>query len=89
MTVELVRTRTDDNVRLDGALLRSSDARANSAAWPADLVILVHGTGNNFYSPGILEHVAAAAAAAAGAVCAEAAVCVSVGFGGIGGSNGL
>jgi len=64
MTVELIRTRTDDNVRLDGALLRSSDTRAKSAAWPADLVILVHGTGNNFYSPGILEHVATAVAAA-------------------------
>ena len=64
MTVELVRTRTDDNVRLEGALFRPTAGSRGPRAWPADLVILVHGTGNNFYSPGILEHAAATVAAA-------------------------
>ena len=64
MTVELARIRTDDNVRLEGALFRPTAGSPSPRAWPADLVILVHGTGNNFYSPGILEHAAATVAAA-------------------------
>tara|TARA_B100000029_G_scaffold167459_1_gene163635 strand:+ start:402 stop:1247 length:846 start_codon:yes stop_codon:yes gene_type:complete len=55
MNLELVRTRTEDNVRLDGALRRSNRSPGDL---PADLVIIVHGTGGNFYAPGILEHLA-------------------------------
>ena len=64
MTVELARIRTDDNVRLEGALFRPTAGSPGPRAWPAALVILVNGTGNNFYSPGILEHAAATVAAA-------------------------
>ena len=64
MTVELVRTRTDDNVRLEGALFRPTAGSRGPRAWPADLVLLVPGPGNNFYSPGIHEHAAAPVAAA-------------------------
>lgn len=49
MAVELVFCETADGVRLDGAL--STPSRSNGAAG-VDLVIIHHGVGNNFYSPG-------------------------------------
>jgi alpha-beta hydrolase superfamily lysophospholipase len=49
MAVELVFCETADGVRLDGAL--STPPRVNGASGP-DLVIIHHGVGNNFYSPG-------------------------------------
>ena len=65
MTQGLVRTRTEDDVRLDGVLQLPPSEADRCDEWPADLVMLVHGTSGNFYEPGILEHVAAEVAAAA------------------------
>jgi|AP95_1055475.scaffolds.fasta_scaffold19558_2 alpha-beta hydrolase superfamily lysophospholipase len=63
MTQGLVRTRTEDDVRLDGVLQLPPSEADRCDEWPADLVMLVHGTSGNFYEPGILEHVAAEVAA--------------------------
>ena len=63
MNQRLVRTRSEDDVRLDGVLHLPRSEAEHSDRWPADLVMLVHGTSGNFYEPGILEHVAASVAA--------------------------
>lgn len=56
--VVLWRTTAADGVRLDGALhrgRRAADGSSSAAAWNLDAALLVHGTGGNFYSPGLLE----------------------------------
>ena len=50
-TSELVRVETADGVVLDGALCRPRMA----GELPVDAFLLVHGTGSNFYAPGVLE----------------------------------
>ena len=52
MNVELIRTKTADGVLLDGSLQRADGptASSKSTAW-----LLVHGTGSNFYSSGVLQ----------------------------------
>lgn len=52
MNIELCRQVTDDGVSLDGALCRPESP---TNALPVDAFLLVHGTGSNFYSPGVLE----------------------------------
>lgn len=61
---ELVRVTTADGLSLDGALVVSPYA----AALPVDAFLLVHGTGSNFYAPGILEVFARQATQAGAAV---------------------
>jgi alpha-beta hydrolase superfamily lysophospholipase len=51
MAAELVHVETPDGLRLDGALQLPSCA----ATMPVDAFLLVHGTGSNFYAPGVLE----------------------------------
>ena len=53
MKSELCRVQTADGLRLDGALHRSESA--TESKWPVDAFLLVHGTGSNFYAPGVLE----------------------------------
>ena len=48
---ELIRVETDDGLFLDGALWRPRD----SGPLPIDAFLLLHGTGSNFYAPGVLE----------------------------------
>jgi pimeloyl-ACP methyl ester carboxylesterase len=56
MLVDLVRTRTPDGWFLDGALqMPESAARP---ALPFDAVLLIHGTGSNFYQSSLLEFLA-------------------------------
>lgn len=62
MTVELVRVLTTDGLRLDGACYPPAPGTTNSL--PLDGFLLIHGTGGNFYAPGVLEHFAMAAAQA-------------------------
>src|SRR5262245_32786078 len=50
-TLEMVRVETADGVILDGALWRPRRA----GELPVDAFLLVHGTGSNFYAPGVLE----------------------------------
>ena len=52
LSMELVRVRTVDRVLLDGSLQRAVAAGSSSknTAW-----LLVHGTGSNFYSAGVLQ----------------------------------
>ena len=54
MLVDLVRVQTPDGCALDGALQRPTTA----ARLPLDSVILVHGTGSNFYQSTMLEFLA-------------------------------
>jgi pimeloyl-ACP methyl ester carboxylesterase len=49
--LELCRVETADGVVLDGALCRPRIA----GDLPVDAFLLVHGTGSNFYAPGVLE----------------------------------
>jgi pimeloyl-ACP methyl ester carboxylesterase len=58
-TSELVRVETADGVVLDGALWRPRMA----GELPVDAFLLVHGTGSNFYAPGVLETYAGQAVA--------------------------
>jgi pimeloyl-ACP methyl ester carboxylesterase len=53
MPAELVRVTTEDQLFLDGAWYRP--ATPASATYPIDACLLVHGTGSNFYAPGVLE----------------------------------
>jgi pimeloyl-ACP methyl ester carboxylesterase len=53
MIVDLVRVATSDGIRLDGAL-RAAAAGAPAAA-PMDALLLLHGTGANFYASSLLE----------------------------------
>lgn len=52
MSLELIRTKTADGVILDGSLQRPDgpDCSSNSRAW-----LIVHGTGSNFYTSGVLQ----------------------------------
>ena len=50
-SVELVRVETADGLFLDGILLHPTQ----TGKLPVDLFLLIHGTGSNFYSPGVLE----------------------------------
>ena len=52
MNVELIRAKTADGVLLDGSLQRPAGVVSTSpdTAW-----LLVHGTGSNFYSSGVLQ----------------------------------
>lgn len=54
MLVDLVRIQTPDGCTLDGAVQRPNAA----GALPCDAVILVHGTGSNFYQSTLLEFLA-------------------------------
>ncbi len=56
MMVELVRAITADGVTLDGAFHALAGTGVTDHL-PVDLALLVHGTGSNFYAPGILESV--------------------------------
>jgi alpha-beta hydrolase superfamily lysophospholipase len=54
--VELVRTTTADGAVLDGALTRGAPVNADTRpAAPLDAVLLIHGTGGNFYSSTFFE----------------------------------
>ncbi len=52
MNVELIRAKTSDGVLLDGSLQRpvGMNSTTQKTAW-----LLVHGTGSNFYSSGVLH----------------------------------
>lgn len=52
MSVDLIRTKTADGVLLDGSLQQvdATSESAKSLVW-----LLVHGTGSNFYSAGVLQ----------------------------------
>lgn len=50
--VELVKATTDDGIRLDGALQLPAQAAEHPAC---DAVLLVHGTGANFYASSLLQ----------------------------------
>lgn len=54
MQVELVRTLTRDNLRLDGALAPAVEARSVSKGSPA-AAILLHGVAGNFYTSSTFE----------------------------------
>ena len=62
MSLELVRVVTNDEIYLDGALLLPDEGV--TAELPVDAFLLVHGTGSNFYAPGVLETFARQAAEA-------------------------
>ncbi|RPI88785.1 MAG: alpha/beta fold hydrolase [Planctomycetaceae bacterium] len=51
MAVELVRATTADGLRLDGAFAAPSGPQL----LPLDSCLFLHGTGSNFYAPGVLE----------------------------------
>ena len=53
MPIEICRTTTRDELFLDG-VLAMPDAQVLSAL-PVDVFLLVHGTGSNFYTSGVLE----------------------------------
>src|SRR5258708_7393657 len=58
MLVELVKTVTEDGVRLDGALsLPTAPPQAADPPRP-EVVLLLHGAGGNFYSSSLLEEIA-------------------------------
>lgn len=54
MLVDLLRITTPDGVLLDGVLQRATIP----PAWPFDAVLLVHGTGSNFYQSTLMESLA-------------------------------
>ncbi|MBX9790685.1 MAG: alpha/beta fold hydrolase [Pirellulales bacterium] len=56
MFVELVQVTTDDGVRLDG-MLQAADEEVAGSALPLgiDAVVMVHGTGGNFYASTMME----------------------------------
>jgi alpha-beta hydrolase superfamily lysophospholipase len=56
MLVDLVQTTSRDGVRLDGAYQAADSPGASG--WPVDALVLVHGTGGNFYSSTLLEALA-------------------------------
>jgi pimeloyl-ACP methyl ester carboxylesterase len=63
-TLDLARVETTDGLVLDGALRRPR----KSGQLPVDAFLLVHGTGSNFYAPGVLETFTSQALAAGTAV---------------------
>jgi len=62
MRTELVRVTTDDGCLLDGVLQRPE--APTESGLPVDAFLLVHGTGSNFYTHGVLETFAHQAVAA-------------------------
>jgi len=58
-TVELVRAETADGLFLEGALQHPQRA----GKLPVDAFLLIHGTGSNFFAPGVLETFSRQAAA--------------------------
>ncbi len=50
-TIQLVRVETADGLFLDGALQQP----VQTGGLPVDAFLLIHGTGSNFHSPGVLE----------------------------------
>jgi alpha-beta hydrolase superfamily lysophospholipase len=54
MLVDLVRTNTRDDIRLEGAF----HAPQGAARCPVDAFVIVHGTGGNFYGSTMLENLA-------------------------------
>ena len=60
MPLELIRVTTNDELYLDGALLLPESEVSSSL--PVDAFLLIHGTGSNFYAPGVLETFARQAA---------------------------
>lgn len=65
MNADLCRVEAEDGIFLDGVLTRPADG---STDLPVDACVLVHGTGSNFYAPGVLEAFAAQARASGLAV---------------------
>jgi pimeloyl-ACP methyl ester carboxylesterase len=63
-TLELVRIETADGLLLDGSLRRPR----RTGQLPVDAFFLIHGTGSNFYAPGVLETFTGQALAAGTAV---------------------
>ena len=59
MTTELLRVRTADGIALDGCLMSPEVIGSQRATDSVEVWLLVHGTGGNFYSPGVLETFAA------------------------------
>jgi pimeloyl-ACP methyl ester carboxylesterase len=57
LLIDLVQTTTRDGVRLDGAF--QAPATKDSSALGLDAVVLVHGTGSNFYGSTMFESIAA------------------------------
>src|SRR5919197_3640766 len=53
MVVDLVNVTTRDGIRLDGTWRKPSGPRASQLG--VDVVILHHGVGGNFYSPGMFD----------------------------------
>lgn len=66
MHVELVRAKTADGMRLDGALQQPTGARSPAA--PLDAIVALHGVGSNFYSSTMMESLSVALVAAGIAV---------------------
>lgn len=64
LTTELATTFAADGLRLDGALHRSTDVPPREPATPVDAVLLLHGTGSNFYGSRFLTFLAERFAAA-------------------------
>ena len=62
--IELVHVETADGLFLDGALWRPQQ----KGKLPVDAFLLIHGTGSNFYAPGVLETFARKALSAGTAV---------------------
>lgn len=62
MHAELCRVRTDDGLLLDGSLSIPADEKPSTL--PVDAFLLIHGTGSNFYAPGMLKTFAGQAVAA-------------------------
>ncbi len=60
MPLELVRVTTNDEMYLDGVLYQPPGGK--SSELPVDVFLIVHGTGSNFYAPGLLETFAQQAA---------------------------
>jgi len=65
MSTELCRVVTEDGLQLDGCYSGSTPSAKSPAV---DAVILIHGTGSNFYAPGVLEEFATQALSAGHAV---------------------
>ncbi|MFM9962944.1 MAG: alpha/beta hydrolase [Planctomycetaceae bacterium] len=55
MNLTLIRTKTADGVQLDGSLQRPVAQAARLSQDPNTVWLLVHGTGSNFYSSGVLQ----------------------------------
>lgn len=56
MIVDLVRTKTDDDVRLDGILQSPASEGSTPSEW---VVVCLHGVGGNFYGSTLFDDIAA------------------------------